>query len=68
MTAETAVIVFNALPESEKPIAFKAISAIFKIEPKTTTKKPPIITDSEARDIIYKVFSRACKRRKLKQN
>lgn len=66
MTAETVFNVFEALPELEKQRLLKMIS-VKPIEPKTTTKKPPIITDSEARDIIYKVFSKACKRRKLKQ-
>lgn len=63
MTAETVFNVFEALPEKEKQRLLKMISKPISIKKEMKT---PIITDSEARDIIYKKYLNFSKKWKQK--
>lgn len=63
MQAETAYNVFEALPPMEKQRLLKMLS-ISDVKEKKVVLKKPIITDSQAREIIinkYKNFSKRWK-------
>lgn len=65
MKAETAFNVFEALPEQEKQRLLRMLSVSDLKEEKIIIKKP-IITDSEAREIILNKFKDFSRRWKIK--